>query len=364
MLWADNPLANLLRTAMMGAAANSSEPEGGIVPMVESAGEGHGKREKWLVAAWPGMGNVGVGACAYLVAKLHSTMVHEMPPGEHYEIQHIDVKDGLAKPGRVPRSMFFEWSKPDNSHDLLIYLAEAQPDRNGYKMCTQVLDYAASKGVDRVITFAAMATQLHPADVPNVFGIATNGEGIRQLQSLEVALLKEGEITGLNGVMLAAALERGLPGMCLMGELPYFAAGVPNPKSSTAVLEVFSAMSDIRIDLSDLKQQADAVEQGLIELLKKLQEAAGQQGTDEDDEGFSIPEVAREADEVEGGDDEAGESSTGAQLDDEARARIESLFSAAEEDRSKAVHLKQELDRLGVFKEYEDRFLDLFKRAE
>jgi len=31
-------------------------------------------------------------------------------------------------------------------------------------------------------------------------------------------------------------------------------------------------------------------------------------------------------------------------------------------DRSKAKEFKQELDRLGVFKEYEDRFVDLFKR--
>jgi hypothetical protein len=35
----------------------------------------------------------------------------------------------------------------------------------------------------------------------------------------------------------------------------------------------------------------------------------------------------------------------------------------AAKDRSKAFELKQELDRLGVFKEYEDRFLDLFKKS-
>ena len=33
-------------------------------------------------------------------------------------------------------------------------------------------------------------------------------------------------------------------------------------------------------------------------------------------------------------------------------------------DRAKAIELKQELDRLGVFKDYEDRFLDLFKKAK
>ena len=44
--------------------------------------------------------------------------------------------------------------------------------------------------------------------------------------------------------------------------------------------------------------------------------------------------------------------------------RIEQLFEQAGQDRAAAYELKRELDRLGVFKEYEDRFLDLFKKRE
>jgi hypothetical protein len=40
---------------------------------------------------------------------------------------------------------------------------------------------------------------------------------------------------------------------------------------------------------------------------------------------------------------------------------IERLFQIALKDRSRAYELKQELDRLGVFGEFEDRFLDLFR---
>jgi hypothetical protein len=45
-------------------------------------------------------------------------------------------------------------------------------------------------------------------------------------------------------------------------------------------------------------------------------------------------------------------------------ARVEALFAEAQRDRSKALALKAELDRLGASARYEDRFLDLFKRAE
>jgi hypothetical protein len=44
------------------------------------------------------------------------------------------------------------------------------------------------------------------------------------------------------------------------------------------------------------------------------------------------------------------------------KRRLEVLFEEAAKDRSKAFELKQELDRIGMFKEYEDRFLDLFTR--
>lgn len=53
--------------------------------------------------------------------------------------------------------------------------------------------------------------------------------------------------------------------------------------------------------------------------------------------------------------------------EDQARAadrqRIEGLFEQAARDRSKAFELKQELDRLGLFKDYEDRFLNLLEQA-
>lgn len=47
-----------------------------------------------------------------------------------------------------------------------------------------------------------------------------------------------------------------------------------------------------------------------------------------------------------------------------ANEKIEQLFEEASRDTSKAVVLKRELDRWNVFKEYEDRFLDLFKKEE
>ena len=42
--------------------------------------------------------------------------------------------------------------------------------------------------------------------------------------------------------------------------------------------------------------------------------------------------------------------------------KIERLFLEARTSREKALELKRELDRWGLFEMYEDRFLDLFKK--
>jgi len=44
------------------------------------------------------------------------------------------------------------------------------------------------------------------------------------------------------------------------------------------------------------------------------------------------------------------------------KERIEKLFEESRRDISKASELKVELDKWNVYKEYEDRFLDLFRK--
>ena len=330
-------------------------------------------RDPWLVAAWPGMGNVAVGAAGYLVVKAGAKLVHELPSREMFDVPHIDVRNGLARAGRLPRNMFFELRLPDSPRDLLVFIGEAQPTVGGYALCHRILDYAQQRGVRNICTFAAMASQLHPTDQPRVFGVSTDPQLLEQLKTLEVEILKEGQISGLNGVLLAAGVERSMPGICLLGELPYFAAGVPNPKASHAALEVFTTMVGVDIDFAELDQQAKMVEKGLIQLLEKLEQAAREQA-EAGGESFTVPEFAAadedDDDEGNGETDETAkpESSPavnkGPELDYATRRRIDAMFESAHENRDRAFHLKRELDRLGVFKQYEDRFLDLFRKAD
>ncbi len=299
----------------------------------------------WFVAVWPGMGHVALNAGVYLLAKLGMSVIAEYEASSLFDVDHVHVEEGMIQPLRRPRNRFFVWRDPAKRHDLVVFVGEAQPPVGKYAFCRELIAYARELGVERVFTFAAMATQMHPEHASRVIGAATNAETHEQLKGLELEFLAEGQISGLNGVLLGVAAESGLAGACLLGEMPHIFSQLPFPKASLAILEVFANLAGIDLDLAELAERSKLVEQQLGELLAQVERSLGHEPLAEE-EGYRL-EPAEEP---------------GLKPADE--QRIEALFSQAEKDRSKAFELKQELDRLGAFKDYEDRFLDLFKKAE
>ena len=307
----------------------------------------------WLVAVWPGMGNVALSAGFYLMAKLEMHVLSEYSAGELFDVEHVEVKGGLIRAGRLPRSRLFAWTDPNRKRDIVVFIGEAQPPSGKYAFCHKLIETARELGVERVFTFAAMSTAMRPEAESRVFAAATDGEMLKDLTRLELEILEDGRIGGLNGVLLGAAAERGLSGACLLGEIPQIFSQLPFPKASVAVLRVFMTIAGIEIDLAELSEQARATNERLGELLTRIESTLEKQSLAAT-EGYS----AEPADE--------GYSSVVADeglLTHEDERRVEELFKQAALDRSKAFELQRELDRLGVFKDYEDRFLDLFKKS-
>lgn len=299
----------------------------------------------WLVAVWPGMGNVALNAGIYLLAKLDMTLIAELETGDIFDVDRVEVKDGIIQPARRLRHRFFAWHDPKKKHDLVVFIGEAQPPIGKYAFCRQLITYAKELGVERVFTFAAMATRMHPEHPSRTFGVATDQERLEELKRLELETLEDGDIGGLNGVLLGAAAEGGLPGCCMLGEMPHLFSQVPFPKASLAILENFTTLAGIELDFAELAEQSKAMEQQLGAVLARIEKGLEEQNPVEE-EGYSAE--TEEEEKIKTAD----------------RNRVERLFGEAMKDRSKAFELKQELDRLGIFKEYEDRFLDMFKKAE
>ena len=302
----------------------------------------------WLVAVWPGMGHVAISAGYYLMSKLDMRLLAEFSARGLFEIEHIEVKRGVISAARLPRSRFFVRRDPHADHDIVVFIGEAQPPTGKYAFCEKLIEFARQLGVERVFTFAAMATQMHPEHDSRVFVAATDEPLLDELQQFEVELLEEGHISGLNGVLVAAAAEHGVDGCSLLGEMPHIFAQLPFPKASLAVLEVFTKLAGVELDFSELQEQSRAIEEQLGQILARVEQALTQQGEAGEEETY----------------ESAAEEEPEPRLSPSDEQKVERLFEQAAQDRTRAYELKAELDRLGVFKEYEDRFLDLFRKPE
>lgn len=293
------------------------------------------------------MGHVAVNAGIYLLSKLQMTLLSEFDTADLFDADGVEVKEGLVRAARRPRSRVYQWTDPAGQRDLLVFLGEGQPPTGKFTFCRDLIRYARGLGVDRVYTFAAMATPMRPEHTARVFAATTDEVTLAELRRYDLEVLEEGHIGGLNGLLLAAAAEDGLPGACLLGEMPHVFSQLPFPKASLAILEVFSSLTGIDVDLSELGEQSLEVERQLGELLNRLEDQLSTRPSADEDEESEFP--------------------TGPAVDTpdpEVTLRIERLFEQAASDRSKAFELKQELDRSGRFKEFEDRFLDLFRKAD
>jgi proteasome assembly chaperone (PAC2) family protein len=300
------------------------------------------------------MGMVAQVAAQYLARRLGAARLAELAGGEHFHPEGVSVQSGLVLPVAPPATIL--WRCQAQERDLVVLLGDQQPSVDSWGFCRSAMARAQELGVVRAFTFAAMATP-SPADAPaRVFVAATEPGLLAELSRLDVEPIRSGEIGGMNGIFLAAAAEQRIPAACLLGEIPYFAAAVSNPRAAAAVLRVFARFARLQLDLSELEREGTEVQRQISahyeqiqKTLRAIHEAAGQEAQ------RSQREAGSEADWPK----PFAEGPTPAE-----RARIEALFDAARRDRSKALELKAELDRLGVYREHENRFLDLFRRAE
>jgi hypothetical protein len=217
-------------------------------------------RNPSMVAAWPGMGMLAKMSADYLVQQL------DAKPFAEIRIPRNDIyfKDGVGELG-LDIHRFHYWRGEQG--DLIVYSGENQPRsiETIYQLANRVLDVAEEFNVKRIYTFAAVP---HPHEVkPRVFGVVNTPELKDFLKEKGVTLAGgEGRITGLNGLLISIAQQRGMEGVCLLCDIRYL--DIPQPRSVQTVLGTLTKLLGIEVDLSDLERQAEEIE----EKIKRIKE--------------------------------------------------------------------------------------------
>jgi proteasome assembly chaperone (PAC2) family protein len=298
------------------------------------------------------MGQVALTAGYYLMSKLHMHETDPLPAQDLFDVDEVDIQEGLVRTARLPKTRVFHRKDPATRREIVVLIGEAQPPAGKLAFCGRLLDYAERLDIREVYTFAAMADEVPLRSPPRVFGVATHAEGREKLRGSGVPILTSGRIAGLNGVLLGVAAQRGFQGLGLLGEMPALVTPVPFAKASAAVLEAFQRLSGIEIELQELQEYGRSVENQLAEVIDDLQKRVRRQ----------MDAVQQEESEPAEPDPKPAAEESRPSLTQAERRRLEELFDQATRERSKTFELKRELDLLGVFAEYEDRFLNLFRK--
>lgn len=240
-----------------------------------------------MVASWPGIGNIGIIAVDTLREMLGAEEFGEIEPWHFFYPKRVLIRKGVLECLEFPGSKFY--FRAMERGDLILFVGEEQPAEGGrvyaegkkaYCMANLVLDVAEKFKCRRIYTSGAAVALTHHTMKPRVWAVP-NSEGlIREIRGYENTVLMsdiegrggQGNITGLNGLLLGVAKRRGLEAICLMGEIPVYVQGLPlsYPKASKSVLEVLSRELEIEVNLDKLDELDEKIERGIEEFYRQI----------------------------------------------------------------------------------------------
>ena len=142
------------------------------------------------------------------------------------------------------------------------------------------MKFAKKCGVKKVYTLAAYITGSF-TNSPKVYGAGTSRGMLASLTLTGAPVMKDGGISGMNGILIGMAALRGLEGACLLGETSGY---VVDAGASKAVLELLSKVIGFPIDTSKLKEKAEETQKVISQLqamAEQSREAAPQSGREQ-----------------------------------------------------------------------------------
>ncbi len=240
-----------------------------------------------MIASWPGIGNIGLIAVDSIRRSLNAEEMAYIEPWDFFYPSRATIRDGVLLNIQFPASTFYFKKTP--RRDLMIFFGEEQPAEGGrvyaegskaYAMANMVIEVAQRFGCKRIYTSGAAVAPIHHTARSSVWAVPNTPGLLDELKSYRNTVLMsdiegrggQGNITGLNGLLLGVARRRGIEAVCLMGEIPVYLQGFPfpYPKASKSVLEVLTDVLGVDMDIQAMNHLAEQNERELAALYERL----------------------------------------------------------------------------------------------
>jgi proteasome assembly chaperone (PAC2) family protein len=234
-------------------------------------------RRPVLLAAFDGWNDAGESATSALDAissELDAATFATVDPEEFYDFQSTRPTVRLVEGIRHvewPAAELRAARLPAADHDLIL-LRGHEPNLRWRTFAAEVMEVAASFGVEMVVTVGALL-----ADVPHTrpTQVVSSTSDPVLAERLGLPLSRYEGPTGILGVLSDAAARLGIPAVGLWAALPHYLHLAPNPWGAMALVEELGRLLPVAVDTDGLGGQTEAFDQAVADLIDENPELAG-----------------------------------------------------------------------------------------
>ena len=229
-----------------------------------------------LITGLPGIGLVGKISIEYLLKHLKTEKIAEIqsdsfPPSVH-------TKNAIIEP-IVDELHAYE----KNGQQFIFLTGPVQPvldfrigsSAEHYEFAGKIADTMKDLNVKRIYTLAGIniGNKRMEKKKPEVVAASTSREILNELTKYGVRIdKKEGLISGAAGLIIGMGMQRGIDGVCLMGEtnakLIYGDHG-----AAKKMIEIITKMFGFNIDMKGIEKEAKHIEEAFTQLARQLEDA-------------------------------------------------------------------------------------------
>ena len=223
---------------------------------------------------WNDASDAASGALAYLLGQFELEPFVVIEPEEFYDFQvhrpRVKVAEGGTRRLTWPATRFYAVELPEQPGDLVIVTAD-EPNLRWKTYSRLVAQVLSDVDVEAVVTLGAFIGEVaHTVPVP-LIGVATEP---RLLAAHHLTASGYEGPTGIVGVLHTAFRDAGIPSASLWATVPTYVASAPSPKATLALVDRVSTLLDVRVEATDLAEQAASYEARIDELVADDAETA------------------------------------------------------------------------------------------
>jgi uncharacterized protein (TIGR00162 family) len=230
-----------------------------------------------FVEGLPGIGSVGRVAAQYLIDELKAEKFAELY--SPFFLPFVSIHESMVE---MLKNEFYFWKNPDpKGEDIIILIGDCQCGDAGtlghYEIAEKILDFCKELGVEKVFTLGGFGTgEIEDTKDIEILGAVNDKKLISRYKEFGVDFSSSTEriqyIVGASGLLIGLGGEKGMEGVCLMGETTGFPI-LTDPRSAEKLLKVLIKILKLDIDLSKIDEKAKEMET-FLKKLEVIQEKA------------------------------------------------------------------------------------------